>query len=98
MKSRDFSAATRSIASDPDILSMTTSRRPYRIVEESEGPDISTETLPQETDADGDDDSDHPTPGLEGVSPALDKDDLQTQNEPSEVCLLVRSSFTNIQI
>ncbi|KAH9834320.1 Ion transport protein [Teratosphaeria destructans] len=69
LRSRDFSTATRSVASDPDFISMTASRRrPHRIDEESEEMlDMSTENLPQETDADGDDEnyeSDHATPAL----------------------------------
>lgn len=65
-KSRDFSTATRSIASDPDFLSAH--KRPYRIVEESEDLEASTETLPIDTEADGDDEindeSDVGGPGL----------------------------------
>ncbi|KAF7193866.1 Calcium channel YVC1, partial [Pseudocercospora fuligena] len=52
-QSRDFSTATRSIASDPDFMSAH--KRPYRIVEESEDPEASVETLPMDTEADGDD-------------------------------------------
>ncbi|KAK4617602.1 Calcium channel [Fulvia fulva] len=66
-QSRDFSTATRSIASDPDGLSLAASKRPQRIVEESE-PDMSNDTLPHDTEADGDDeindDSDHADPLL----------------------------------
>lgn len=54
-KSRDISQATRSAASDPDLLSIKTPRRPHRIEEESEDLVDSRDTLPQETDADGDD-------------------------------------------
>ena len=62
---RDFSTATRSVASDPDRLSLMPSR-PQRIEEESELVDPSMETVTQETDADaGDEDngsSDHVNP------------------------------------
>ena len=68
MKSRDFSVGSRSVMSDPDLLSITAPRRPKPIEEEEEPIDMSTETLPQETDADaGDEDtgeSDHVAPGL----------------------------------
>ncbi|KAK4494473.1 hypothetical protein PRZ48_014771 [Zasmidium cellare] len=67
-RSRDFSTATRSVASDPDL---TQSRRPFKIDEETEM-EMSTETLPQDTEADGDDeindnddsDGDNATPAL----------------------------------
>ncbi|KAK4895402.1 hypothetical protein LTR27_006466 [Elasticomyces elasticus] len=66
-RGRDFSA-TRSLGSDPDSRSLTV-RRPQPIEEESEEPvDMSTDTLPQETDADGDDEnneeSDQATPAI----------------------------------
>lgn len=67
-RSRDFSTATRSVASDPDLSTVARPRRPQRIVEESESNEIDTEGLPQETDADGDDErndeSDQATPGV----------------------------------
>jgi len=86
---RDFSAATRSVASDPDLLSATVPRRPKRIDEEDEPVDDFSEAVPQETDADGDDEineeSDNVTPGLgesavsirekENRTPAEDSDD-----------------------
>ncbi|KAF2165919.1 hypothetical protein M409DRAFT_66873 [Zasmidium cellare ATCC 36951] len=68
-RSRDFSTATRSVASDPDLVSATQSRRPFKIDEETEM-EMSTETLPQDTEADGDDeinddsDGDNATPAL----------------------------------
>ena len=55
-RSREFSA-TRSLGSEPDIMSTVASRRPYRIEEEVEDLLMSNETLPQETDADGDDEN-----------------------------------------
>lgn len=86
---RDFSTATRSVASDPDLLSATAPRRPKRIDEEDETLDEVSEAVPQETDADGDDEineeSDNVTPGLgesavsirekENRTPADDSDD-----------------------
>ncbi|KAI5363102.1 putative Ion transport domain-containing protein [Septoria linicola] len=54
MKSRDFSTATRSVASDGNQRSA--SKRPYRIDEEDAGDlERSTTSLPQDTEADGDD-------------------------------------------
>lgn len=53
---RDFSTNSRSVISDPDLTSIAPSRRPQRIEEETEYPDMSMETLPQETDADEGDD------------------------------------------
>ncbi|WPH04416.1 Hypothetical protein R9X50_00730700 [Acrodontium crateriforme] len=49
------SAATKSVVSDPDFLSTSASRRPHRIEEESESIGDSNDNIPQETDADGDD-------------------------------------------
>lgn len=57
VRSREFSTATRSVASDPDKLSPYPARRPQKIEEESEDMLVSTETLPQETDADGDEEN-----------------------------------------
>lgn len=57
VRSRDFSTATRSVASDPDRLSPYPSRRPHKIEEESEDLLLSTDILPQETDADGDEEN-----------------------------------------
>ncbi|TKA76127.1 hypothetical protein B0A55_03261, partial [Friedmanniomyces simplex] len=66
-RSREFSTATKSLGSDPESRSLTT-RRPQPIEEESEPVDMSTETVPQETDADGDDEnngeSDQATPAI----------------------------------
>ncbi|KAF2723902.1 hypothetical protein K431DRAFT_208309, partial [Polychaeton citri CBS 116435] len=53
-QSREFSTATRSVASDPDRLSLTASRRPQRIEEESEY-DVSRQSVTRDTDAEGDD-------------------------------------------
>lgn len=87
--SRDFSGAARSVASDPDLLSVAAAaRRPRRIEEESELIGQSTETLPQETDADGDDEineeSDHaaPLPGESALS-AVERE-AQTPGETSD--------------
>lgn len=61
-QTRDFSTATRSVASDGHR------RHPYRIPEETEDLEISVDTLPQDTEADGDDEindeSDAHTPAL----------------------------------
>ena len=56
-RSREFSSATKSIMSDPDLLSTVASRRPYRIDEAAEDAITSKELLPLETDADGDDEN-----------------------------------------
>lgn len=69
-RGRDVSRETRSVASDPDIFSITAPRRrPDRIVEEDETISSAFETAPpQETDADGDDEvNDESEPGLPGV-------------------------------
>lgn len=67
-RSRGFSTATKSVASDPDLLSVSRQRRSQRIEEESESNETDTGDLPHETDADGDDErndeSDQATPGL----------------------------------
>lgn len=55
MRSRDFSTATRSVASDGDMRSLPATKRPYMIAEESEDMELSVETLPMDTEADGDD-------------------------------------------
>ncbi|PPJ60704.1 hypothetical protein CBER1_03458 [Cercospora berteroae] len=64
--SRDFSTATRSIASDGHQRSI--SKRPHQIVEESEDIEEGTDALPHDTEADGDDEindeSDANTPAL----------------------------------
>ena len=57
MRSRDLSIATRSVASDPDRLSPFPARRPHRIEEETEDLLTTSDPLPQETDADGDDEN-----------------------------------------
>lgn len=81
--SRDFSTATRSIASDGHQRSV--SKRPYRIVEESEDLE-GTDTLPHDTEADGDDEindeSDANTPAL-GES-AISIKEAQTPADESE--------------
>ncbi|KAF4549071.1 putative ion transport protein [Elsinoe fawcettii] len=52
---RDYSTATRSVMSDPDERSFLAARRP-KMIEEETDPDLSFESVPQETDAeDGDD-------------------------------------------
>ncbi|KAK4544442.1 hypothetical protein LTR36_004333 [Oleoguttula mirabilis] len=83
--SRDFSGVTRSLASDPDAVSIA--RRPQRIEEESEIVDMSTETLPLETDAEADDEhveSDHATPALgESAISVVDKQN-QTADDDSD--------------
>lgn len=57
MRSRDFSTATRSVASDGDMRSLPATKRPYMIAEESEDTVRSMETLPMDTEADGDDET-----------------------------------------
>lgn len=51
---RDYSTATRSLVSDPEDRAQFELRRPLRIEEETDR-ELSTERLPEETDADGDD-------------------------------------------
>lgn len=57
MRSRDFSTATKSVASDGDHRSLPAVKRPYMIAEESEDMEHSVETLPMDTEADGDDET-----------------------------------------
>ena len=56
-RSREFSLATRSMVSEPDVTPTIASRRPHKIDEETDDPMASNETLPQETDADGEDEN-----------------------------------------
>ncbi|SMY27948.1 unnamed protein product [Zymoseptoria tritici ST99CH_1A5] len=67
MQSRDFSTATKSVASDGERRGFSSLRRPFMIEEESEI-ENSTATLPHDTEADGDDEindeSDSHTPGM----------------------------------
>lgn len=86
---RDFSSTARSLGSEPDIISTIASRRPPRIVEEGEDVLMSNDLLPQETDADGDEEnnveSDAADPAIgesalsildkENRSPGMDSDD-----------------------
>lgn len=52
---RDYSTATRSVTSEPEDLSLVMARKnPHRIEEETEL-ELSRDDMPQETDADGDD-------------------------------------------
>ncbi|KAI6990602.1 hypothetical protein KC332_g4290 [Hortaea werneckii] len=74
--SQQFSTASMSIASDPDRKPFSTSRRPPRIDEESELTD-EDDPVPQETDADGDDENNDdsepattPAPGESALSVA----------------------------
>nr|POF16269.1 calcium channel yvc1 [Quercus suber] len=87
-KARDFSQATKSVMSDPDVLSLTTPRRPQKIVEESEDLDTSQDTVPQETDADGDyennDESDAPTPGVGESAMSIKRADRGSGDDDSE--------------
>ncbi|GAB7361629.1 hypothetical protein MBLNU230_g1680t1 [Neophaeotheca triangularis] len=55
LRPREFSSATRSMVSDPDLMSFTNSRRPQRIEEEGDDIYVDATTPLQETDADGDD-------------------------------------------
>ena len=55
-RSRDFSTANRSMASDPDIMSTIASRRPYKIDEEAEDLLLSSAILPQETETEAEGD------------------------------------------
>ncbi|OCK78768.1 hypothetical protein K432DRAFT_356192 [Lepidopterella palustris CBS 459.81] len=52
---RNLSATTRSAASDPEELTSFMPAKPYPIQEEEDFPDMSMDDLPQQTDADGDD-------------------------------------------
>jgi hypothetical protein len=52
-------ASTRTVASDPDENTVAFTQP---IVEENEEPDMSMEEVPQQTDADGDDEDDHDRP------------------------------------
>jgi hypothetical protein len=82
MRSREFSLATRSMVSDPDLRSSVPPRRPYKINEEDEDQLLSTETLPQETDADGDDEINDES---ELAGPAIGESALSTvqkENRP----------------
>ncbi|KAK3113455.1 hypothetical protein LTR53_009228 [Teratosphaeriaceae sp. CCFEE 6253] len=78
-RSREFSSATRSLGSDPEPGSLR-DRLPQRIDEEAEPTDVSTATIPQETDADGDDEnndeSDRTAPALgeSAISVVIDKE------------------------
>jgi hypothetical protein len=68
MQSRDFSTATKSVASDGDRRGYSSIRRPFMIEEESEILENSTVSHPHDTEADGDDEindeSDNLTPGM----------------------------------
>lgn len=84
---RDFSGMTRSLTSDPDIVSLSASRRPQRIEEESELPDMSTETLPLETDAEADDEhveSDQATPALGESAVSVVRKEVRTTDEDDD--------------
>ncbi|KAI7089904.1 hypothetical protein KC356_g2067 [Hortaea werneckii] len=74
--SQQFSTASMSIASDPDRKPFSSNRRPPRIDEESEMTD-EDDPVPQETDADGDDENNDdsepattPAPGESALSVA----------------------------
>lgn len=54
-RARDISSATRSLVSDPDLVSFTTSRHPQRIEEEGDDIYVDATTPLHDTDADGDD-------------------------------------------
>ncbi|KAK5121447.1 hypothetical protein LTR85_005280 [Meristemomyces frigidus] len=85
--SRDFSGVTRSLASDPDLVSLPASRRPQPIEEESEVIDMSTETLPLMTDAEADDEhaeSDHATPALGESAVSVVNKANQTSGDDSD--------------
>lgn len=56
-RSRKLSRHSREFSSDPDIMATLASRRPDKIEEEGEGNLTSSEPLPQDTDADGDDEN-----------------------------------------
>lgn len=77
-RSREFSSATKSVVSDPDLISLTASRRPQRIDEVAEPVDMSTETLPIETDADGDDEKHEES---EAAAPALGESAISIANK-----------------
>ena len=70
-----MSRRSREFSSDPDIMSTIASRRPFRIDEETELMLRSDETLPQETDADGDDEN---NPESDIIAPAIGESALST--------------------
>ncbi|KAF2227098.1 hypothetical protein BDZ85DRAFT_58434 [Elsinoe ampelina] len=92
---RDYSTATRSVMSDPDERSILAARRP-KMIEEETDPDLSFESVPQETDAeDGDDElMTHDEADLmtvEKSSLAPDRTPDQDQNDDKENAPLSQS-------
>ena len=87
LQSRGISFATRSVVSDPDLLSISQAR-PARIEEESDDEGETTETMPHETDADGDDEnngeSDTQTPGLGESAVSVRNKENRTPGDDSE--------------
>ncbi|EMC91604.1 hypothetical protein BAUCODRAFT_143148 [Baudoinia panamericana UAMH 10762] len=84
-RSRDLSRSSRSVVSDPDPPSAAPSRIPHRIDEEAEPLEISSSTQPQETDADGDDENDRPTPALgESAVSVVNKQSNERMNEDDD--------------
>ncbi|KAM0716948.1 hypothetical protein Q7P37_006800 [Cladosporium fusiforme] len=86
---RNFSTATKSVTSDPDLMSLRASKRPKRIAEEDETADELPDDQPQETDADGDDEhledeSDNVTPGLGESISVLERKHSGTPGDDSE--------------
>ena len=77
-QSRDFSTATRSVASDGH------SRRPYRIVEESEDMERSTGTLPHDTEADGDDEINDDNDESDAHTPAVGESAISEHRTPAD--------------
>ncbi|KAK0253281.1 hypothetical protein B0A54_11357 [Friedmanniomyces endolithicus] len=87
-RNREFSTATKSLGSDPESRSFT-ARRPQPIEEEAEPAEMSTETVPEETDADGDDEnngeSDQATPAIgESAVSVVGKENATPGAEESE--------------
>lgn len=86
---RKLARHSREFSSDPDIMSTIATRRPDRIDEEGEGGLTSSEPLPQETDADGDDennlDSDVAGPVIgESAISTVDKENRTPQHDSDE--------------
>ncbi|OQO00233.1 hypothetical protein B0A48_14020 [Cryoendolithus antarcticus] len=83
---RDGSLATQSMVSEPDMLSFTAPTRPKRIDEEEENPGESIETLPLDTEADGDDESDaeHATRNLGESAVSVREKENRTPAEDSD--------------
>jgi hypothetical protein len=82
MRSRDFSTATRSVASDGDMRSLPAIKRPYMIAEESEEMERSAETLPIDTEADGDDEINDDSDT--NLTPAIGQSPISKSRTPAD--------------